>query len=89
MYDSRWGRLSDEKLSALKKGYDEIMTVSSLPEVLAKLGMPLEKAAIAELLLWAFECKEEVDTKWQDFPMTGISSLLGLIIKYANCVQVV
>jgi hypothetical protein len=72
MYDSRWGRLSDEKLSALKKGYDEIMKVSSLPEVLSKLGMPLEKDAIAELLLWSFECKEEVDVKWQEFPTTGV-----------------
>jgi hypothetical protein len=52
-------------------GYDEIMKVSKLPEVLAKLGMPLETGAIAELLLWAFECKEEVDAKWLEFPMTG------------------
>jgi hypothetical protein len=70
-YDSRWGRLSDEKLSALKRGYDEIMKVTRLHEVLAKLDVLLPNDAIAELLLWAFECKEEVDVKWQEFPMTG------------------
>jgi len=47
------------------------MRVSSLPEVLAKLEMPLPNDAIAELILWAFDCKEEIDVKWQDFPTAG------------------
>eukprot|EP00026_Physarum_polycephalum_P000525 Phypoly_transcript_00526.p1 GENE.Phypoly_transcript_00526~~Phypoly_transcript_00526.p1 ORF type:complete len:1493 (+),score=259.06 Phypoly_transcript_00526:63-4541(+) len=59
MYDSRWGKVPADKLVLLKNGYEEIMKVTSLQEVLSRLGVPMEKEAIGELILWAFEHKEE------------------------------
>lgn len=53
-----------------------LSTVKSLPRVLEKLGMPMEKEAIAELILWAFENKDETGkTKGAIFPKEGISLL--------------
>jgi len=59
MYDSRWGRLQDEVLAHLKDGCHEILQLKSLPEIFSRLGLPRDKEAIAELILWAFDNIEE------------------------------
>jgi hypothetical protein len=46
-----------------------------LQEVLEKLGMPMTKEAIAELILWAFENKDETGKPPRNtvFPKEGNS----------------
>jgi hypothetical protein len=73
MYDSHWGMLPNEKQNELKKGYEDILQVRSLQDMLVRLGMPMEKEPLVELILWAFEHKEENQrVKWEDFPTEGI-----------------
>ncbi len=50
------------------------MNVKTLPEVLVRLGMPMQKQALAELILWAFENVEErADAiTWIKIPTNGI-----------------
>eukprot|EP00742_Colponemidia_sp_Colp-10_P012795 GILJ01014402.1.p1 GENE.GILJ01014402.1~~GILJ01014402.1.p1 ORF type:complete len:1019 (-),score=120.84 GILJ01014402.1:28-3084(-) len=59
MYDGRWGLLPAEKLQQLKEGFQLILTQPTLPELLHRLGFELPNDAIAELLLWAFQNKDE------------------------------
>jgi hypothetical protein len=61
-YDSRWGRLSDETLYALKKGAEEILKVDKALVALHRLGVDIDTGALAELILWALENKEETGT---------------------------
>jgi hypothetical protein len=58
-YDLCWGKLMPDTLKLLKTGAQEILAVDTLPEVLKKMGIVVTNEAIAELMLWAFENKEE------------------------------
>jgi len=67
-YDSRWGRLSTSQLATLKGGYAEIMKVSSTQELLRRLGYDLTPPALAELILWAIEFRQEGPVQYAGIP---------------------
>lgn len=72
-YDLCWGRLLPETMQKLKTGAAEIMQVKTLPQVLKRMGIDAEDAAIAELILWAFENKEEKSSReYPEFPVKVI-----------------
>eukprot|EP01130_Rhizamoeba_saxonica_P017243 TRINITY_DN8280_c0_g1_i1.p1 TRINITY_DN8280_c0_g1~~TRINITY_DN8280_c0_g1_i1.p1 ORF type:complete len:1047 (-),score=246.98 TRINITY_DN8280_c0_g1_i1:59-3199(-) len=58
-YDIRWGRITNQQMSAIKQGFDQILQISHLPEIFAYFGLPNSKEIIAETILWGIENKDD------------------------------
>ncbi|KAH3746262.1 Ubiquitinconjugating enzyme subfamily protein [Pelomyxa schiedti] len=78
MYDANWGKLPNEIFAEMKKGPAKIFSVTTLPEVFNMMGINIPPEAIAELILWGFENREESAStaRYQDgLPKSGSTRL--------------
>lgn len=64
MYEENWGKIQIEQLEKIKTGFDEIKDTKSIEFAMKRFGFSnITLEGIAELILWAFENKEDPVSK--------------------------
>ena len=59
-YDQCWGRLTEEVTDKLKIGAIQIGKLTTLQEVMVRIGWPDDEASISSIIRWAYENEKEI-----------------------------
>lgn len=77
-YDECWGRLTEDAIGRLKMGALEIGSITTLKQVMNRIGMPEDQDTLAGLIRWAYDNEKEV-------PIPVYVLILFFIIFYYFC----
>lgn len=65
-YDECWGRLTEDAIGKLKIGALQIGSITSLKQVMERIGMPGDQDTVATLIRWAYDNEKEVPVPQYD-----------------------